>query len=305
MELYAAMVENLDHNVGRIDRTPQADRPLRRHVHPLPVRQRRRGQPDRPPGRERRVAQAPLRQHVANLGSVGSYTWPGRTAGRRQRDAVPALEELPHRGRHPCASDRALRRNGTPRPGRPRRHGEGRRPHGARARGRDTPRHELRRPASRAARRTLDGLVPDGTSTARARQRIQHGLRALRPPCAPAGPLQGRLALRAVRAGALGALRPRGRPARVERPRGLAAGEARGARARVDAYAARAGVVLPTRDQGYALEPAPVESKGRAPEREWRVNSGTADGRRFSPLDQINRENVRQPRRRGSTARTT
>ena len=61
-----------------------------------------------------------------------------------------------------------------------------------------------------------------------------------------------------------------------------------------DAYAAHAGVVLPARDQGYALEPAPVESKGRAPEREWRVNSGTADGRRFSPLDQINRENVRQ-----------
>ena len=61
-----------------------------------------------------------------------------------------------------------------------------------------------------------------------------------------------------------------------------------------DAYAAHAGVVLPTRDIGYALEPAPVESKGRAPEREWRVNSGTADGRRFSPLDQINRENVRQ-----------
>ena len=61
-----------------------------------------------------------------------------------------------------------------------------------------------------------------------------------------------------------------------------------------DAYAARAGVVLPTRDRGYALEPAPAESKGRAPEREWRVNSGTADGRRFSPLDQINRDNVRQ-----------
>ncbi|HEY7924218.1 MAG TPA: sulfatase-like hydrolase/transferase [Vicinamibacteria bacterium] len=61
-----------------------------------------------------------------------------------------------------------------------------------------------------------------------------------------------------------------------------------------DAYAARAGVVLPTRDRGYALDSAPAESNGRAPEREWRVNSGTADGRRFSPLDQINRDNVRQ-----------
>ena len=51
-----------------------------------------------------------------------------------------------------------------------------------------------------------------------------------------------------------------------------------------DDYAARAGVVLPARDMGYAI----------ASEREWRVNSGTADGRRYSPLDQINRANVQK-----------
>jgi quinoprotein glucose dehydrogenase len=53
-----------------------------------------------------------------------------------------------------------------------------------------------------------------------------------------------------------------------------------------DAYAARAGVILPTRDMAYARETSPA--------REWRVNSGTADGRRYSPLDQINRDNVKQ-----------
>jgi quinoprotein glucose dehydrogenase len=49
-----------------------------------------------------------------------------------------------------------------------------------------------------------------------------------------------------------------------------------------DAYAARVGVVLPTRDMGYALEPS----------REWRVNSGALDGRRYSPLAEIDRSNV-------------
>ena len=55
-----------------------------------------------------------------------------------------------------------------------------------------------------------------------------------------------------------------------------------------DAYAAKNGVILPTRDMGYALEDHSADA------REWRVSSGDAGGRRYSPLDQVNRENVRQ-----------
>ena len=42
MEIYAAMVDNLDWNIGRLIELLEADRPVRRHVRLLPVGQRRR-----------------------------------------------------------------------------------------------------------------------------------------------------------------------------------------------------------------------------------------------------------------------
>ena len=93
----------------------EAERPLRRHAHPLLLRQRRRGQPDRSAGDERRVARAPLRQRPREPRprQLVHLARPGLGAGG---DAVPPVEGLPHRGRRARAGDRALWLTRTSRP---------------------------------------------------------------------------------------------------------------------------------------------------------------------------------------------
>ena len=228
MELYAAMVESLDHHVGRLVEF------LKQSGHyddTLILFLSDNGPEGNPIERMRTNAEwLPRRfdNSPANLGRVGSYAWLGPawaqattpfrlwkafpteggvrvpaiarygTRSRRGtlasvvtvKDVAPTVLELAG-VRHPGASD------------------------------------EGRAVAPIEGRSLLPFL--EGRAAAVHGDELHDGLRALRPPRPATGALQDRLALRALRAGALGALRSRGRSDRVARPRGGGSEAARSA----------------------------------------------------------------------------
>ena len=102
MEIYAAMVENLDHHVGRLLQFLKDAASTTNTLHPVLLRQRPRGQPDRSPADERRLDSEAVRQQPLQPRPCRTRTSGSAPAGRRPRRPSVSGRASPRRAGCAC-----------------------------------------------------------------------------------------------------------------------------------------------------------------------------------------------------------